>query len=65
MAVYIDLTDVYDHVPREFLFRVLTLRTGAKYLIAILQMMYQGTTASIAGMKAKFDVMIGCRQGGQ
>jgi retron-type reverse transcriptase len=65
IVVYIDLTAAYDHVPRDFLFRVLTLRTGAKHLIAILQKMYEGTTASIAGMKTKFDVLIGCRQGGQ
>ena len=63
--MYIDLTAAYDHVPRDFLFRVLELRTGAKHLIAILQKMYEGTTASIAGMKEKFDVLIGCRQGGQ
>ena len=27
--------------------------------------MYEGTTASIRGTQAKFDVLIGCRQGGQ
>ena len=27
--------------------------------------MYEGTTASIVGMKSKFDILIGCRQGGQ
>ena len=27
--------------------------------------MYEGTTASIKGSKAKFDVLVGCRQGGQ
>ena len=27
--------------------------------------MYEGTTASIKGMKTSFDVLIGCRQGGQ
>lgn len=26
---------------------------------------YQGTTASILGMKEKFEVLVGCRQGGQ
>ena len=46
------------------MFRVNSLRTREK-LIAILQKMYEGTTASITGMKAKFDDLIGCRQGGQ
>ena len=27
--------------------------------------MYECTTASMVGMKAKFDVLIGCRHGGQ
>ena len=65
IAVYIDLTTAYDHVPRDFLFRVLTLRTGAKHLVNILRKMYEGTTASIKGMGTVFDVLIGCRQGGQ
>ena len=65
VAVYIDLTAAYDHVPRDFLFRVLSFRTGASHLIAILRKMYEGTTASIRGTQAKFDVLIGCRQGGQ
>ena len=65
IVVFIDLTVAYDHVPRYFMFIVLSLRTGAKHLTAILQKMYEGTTASITEMKAKFDVLIGCRQGGQ
>ena len=65
IAVYIDLTAAYDHIPRDFLFRVLLLRTGAKHLVQILRKMYEGTTASIRGMKVKFDVLVGCRQGGQ
>ena len=65
IAVYVDLTAAYDHVPRDLLFRVLKIRTGAKHLIAILKKMYEGTTASIAGMKSNFDVLIGCKQGGQ
>ena len=27
--------------------------------------MYEGTTASIRGMEARFDVLVGCRQRGQ
>ena len=65
VVVYIDLTAAYDHIPRDFLFRVLSLRTGAKHLVEILRKMYEGTTASIKGMDARFDVLIGCRQGGQ
>ena len=58
IAVYIDLTAAYDHIPRDFLFRVLLLRTGAKNLVQILRKMYEGTTASIRGMKVKFDVLV-------
>lgn len=65
IAVYIDLTAAYDHIPRDFLFRVLSIRTGASHIVAILRKMYEGTTASIKGMAAKFDVLVGCRQGGQ
>ena len=65
VAVYIDLTAAYDHIPRDFLFRVLQIRTGASHLIAILRKMYEGTTASIKGMETAFDVLVGCRQGGQ
>ena len=65
VAVYIDLTAAYDHIPRDFLFRVLEIRTGAAFLIHVLKLMYIKTTASIKGMKASFEVLIGCRQGGQ
>ena len=65
IAVYVDLTAAYDHIPRDFLFKVLKLRTGAKHLVAILKKIYEGTTASIKGSKAVFDVLVGCRQGGQ
>ena len=65
IAVYIDLTAAYDHIPRDMLFRVLRLRTGATHLINILEKMYESTTASIRGMETKFEVLVGCRQGGQ
>ena len=65
IAVYIDLTAAYDHIPREFLFKVLEIRTGASFLIHILKLMYLQTTASIKGMKTTFEVLVGCRQGGQ
>ena len=65
VAVYIDLTAAYDHIPRDFLFRVLEIRTGAPFLIIIIKLMYQHTTASIKGMKTSFEVLVRCRQGGQ
>ena len=34
IAVYIDITAAYDHIPRKFLLKVLDLRTGASHLIA-------------------------------
>ena len=55
----------YDHVPRDFLFRVLKNTNRRKTPNRNSTKMYEGTTASIAGMKSKFDVLIGCRQGGQ
>ena len=63
--VNIDLTAAYDHIPRDFLFRVLKLRNGAPFLIGILKLMYQHTTASVKGMKTSFEVLVRCRQGGQ
>ena len=65
IIVYVDLKAAYDRVPRDFLFKVLTIRTGAHTIIALLQALYKGTTASISGLRVKFDVLIGCRQGGQ
>ena len=65
VAVYIDLTAAYNHIPRDFLFKVLEIRTGATFLLTILKLMYTGTTASIKGMKTAFEVLVGCRQGGQ
>ena len=65
VAVYVDLTAAYDHIPRDFLFRVLEIRTGATLLLDILRLMYVGTTASIKKMKTSFEVHVGCRQGGQ
>ena len=50
VAVYVDLTAAYDHIPRDFLFRVLEIRTGASFLLSILKLMYVGTTASIKGL---------------
>ena len=64
VAIFIDLTAAYDHIPRDFLFRVLSFRTGAKLLIKLLKKIYEGTTAYIAGSKIKFDILVGCRQGG-
>ena len=63
IATIVDLTAAYDHIPRGFLFKVLSFRTGAKLLIRLLHKIYQGTTATIAGCKYEFEVLVGCRQG--
>lgn len=48
IAVYVDLTAAYDHIPRDFLFRVLRIRTGATHdLVALLQKLYEGTTVLV------------------
>ena len=65
ISIYADLTAAYDHIPRDFLFRVLDFRLQAPHIIKILQLMYHGTTASIKGMRSVFEVLIGCCQGGQ
>ena len=65
IALYIDLTAAYNHIPRDFLFRVIQMRTGAHHLVAIPRKMYEGTSASIKGMDTKFNVLVGCRQGGR
>ena len=64
IATFIDLTAAYDHIPRDFLFRVLEFRTGAQFLVHLLSELYHDTTAYISGTKTKFNVNIGCRQGG-
>ena len=37
VLVFIDLTAAYDHIPTEFLFRVLEFRTCAKLLVYIIR----------------------------
>ena len=64
VSVFIDLTTVYDHIPRDFLFRVLSFRTGSNFIISLLKQIYEHTTAYISGTKVKFDILIGCREGG-
>ena len=64
VLIFVDLTAAYDHIPREFLFRVLEFRTGAKILTYILRKLYDGTKAYISGTKTTFDILVGCRQGG-
>ena len=59
LKTFVDLTAVYDHIPREFLFRVLEFRTGAKFLAYILRKLYDGTKAYIAGTKVRFDLLVG------
>ena len=64
MAVFVDLTAAYDHIPRKCIFSVLNFRTGANVLIYILRKLYDGTTGCITGTKERFDILCGCRQGG-
>ena len=64
VLIFVDLTAAYDHIPREFLFRVVEFRTGAKILVYILRKLYDGTKAYISGTKVRFDLLVGCRQGG-
>ena len=38
--------------------------TGAKILVYILQKLYDGTKAYIVETKVRFDLLVGCHQGG-
>ena len=60
----IDLRAAYDHVDREMLFSVVTIRTKAPKLTAILKSLYTDTKASIKNSIETFQVHTGCRQGG-
>ena len=64
VVIFVDLTAAYDKIDRAALFRLISLRTGAPKLTALLYAIYQHTTASICGSKAKFEILAGCRQGG-
>ena len=48
VLIFVDLTAAYDHIPREFLFRVFEFRTGEKILVYILRKLYDRTKAYIA-----------------
>ena len=50
---------------RFVLFSELSLRVNSPLLLALLKTMYVGTTATITGTRQSFDVLVGCRQGGQ
>lgn len=39
----IDLRAAYDHIDRNMLFKVLTIRTKAPKLVSILKALYTGT----------------------
>ena len=60
----IDLRAAYDHIDRNMLFKVLTIRTRAPKLVSILKALYTGTIAAIKQTTDKFQVHAGCRQGG-
>ena len=60
----IDLRAAYDHVDRNMLFSVVSIRTKAPKLTAILKSLYTYTCASIKNTDDIFQVYTGCRQGG-
>ena len=57
VLVFIDLTAAYDHIPREFLFRVLEFRPGAKILTYILRKLYDGTVLQPLSQAVKFSLI--------
>ena len=60
----IDLRAAYDHIDRNMLFKVLSIRTKAFMLTSILKALYTGTIAAIKNTVDHFQVHTGCRQGG-
>ena len=60
----IDLRAAYDHIDRNMLFKVLSIRTKAFMLASILKALYTGTIAAIKNTVDHFQVHTGCRQGG-
>ena len=60
----IDLRAAYDHIDRNMLFKVLSIRTKAFMLTSILKALYTGTIAAIKYTVDHFQVHTGCRQGG-
>jgi len=61
---FIDLTAAYDRIPRDLLFRALSVRLGCSNLVSLLKSIYTNTTAKIRGLESSFHVSTGCRQGG-
>ena len=60
----IDLRAAYDHIDREMLFSVISIRTKSPILTSILKALYDGTIAAIKHTTDYFQVHTGCRQGG-
>ena len=60
----IELRAAYDHIDRNMLFKVLSIRTKAFMLRSILKALYTGTIAAIKNSVDHFQVHTGCRQGG-
>ena len=60
----IDLRAAYDHIDRNMLFKVLSIRTKAFMLTSILKALYTGTITAIKNTVDHFQVHTGCRQGG-
>ena len=60
----IDLKAAYDHIDRNMMFKVLSIRTKAPNLVNILKAVYTGTIAAIKHTVDQFQIHTGCRQGG-
>ena len=60
----IDLRAAYDHIDRNMMFKVLSIRTKAPKLVNILKAVYTGTIAAIKHTVDQFQIHTGCRQGG-
>ena len=60
----IDLRSAYDHIDRNMMFKVLSIRRKAPNLVNILKAVYTGTIALIKHTVDQFQIHTGCRQGG-
>ena len=61
-TIFIELATAHGHIPREFLFLVLTnnnktSRIDAHVITTLLEKIYEHTTAYISVTKAKFDIV--------
>ena len=55
----IDLRAAYDHIDRNIMFKVLSIRTKAPNLVNILKAVYTGTIAAIKHTVDQFQIHTG------